>query len=96
MKLFSQVFQRYDDLNSSVQENIAGIRVVKSFVREDYEKKKFSKAATNLYNLFVKAESLLAFNNPVMNLVVYGCIILLSWFGAKLIVADELTTGELT
>lgn len=96
MKLFSQVFQRYDDLNSSVQENIAGIRVVKSFVRESYEKKKFSKAATNLYNLFVKAESLLAFNNPVMNLVVYGCIILLSWFGAKLIVADELTTGELT
>ncbi len=96
MKLFSQVFQRYDDLNSSVQENIAGIRVVKSFVRESYEKKKFSKAATNLYNLFVKAESLLAFNNPVMNLVVYGCIILLSWFGAKLIVTDELTTGELT
>ena len=96
MKLFSQVFQRYDDLNSSVQENIAGIRVVKSFVRESYEKKKFSKAATNLCNLFVKAESLLAFNNPVMNLVVYGCIILLSWFGAKLIVADELTTGELT
>ena len=96
MKLFSQVFQRYDDLNSSVQENIAGIRVVKSFVRESYEEKKFSKAATNLYNLFVKAESLLAFNNPVMNLVVYGCIILLSWFGAKLIVADELTTGELT
>ena len=96
MKLFSQVFQRYDDLNSSVQENIAGIRVVKSFVRESYEKKKFSKAATNLYNLFVKAESLLAFNNPVMNLVVYGCIILLSWFGAKLIVANELTTGELT
>ncbi len=95
-KIFKQVFNKYDDLNASVQENISGIRVVKAFVREDYENKKFIKAAENLYKMFVKAESLLAFNNPAMMIVIYGCIIALSWFGAKFIVAGNLTTGELT
>ena len=75
---------------------MTAIRVVKSFVREDYENSKFTKAAQNLYRLFVKAEGLLAFNNPVMMLVVYGCIIALSWFGAQYIVVGDLTTGELT
>ena len=95
-KLFTQVFQQYDQLNSSVQENVSAIRVVKAFVREDYEKLKFTKAAQGLYNLYVKAESLMAFNNPIMNMVVYGCIIALSWFGAHFIVGGTLTTGELT
>lgn len=96
VKLFAQVFQRYDDLNSSVQENIAAIRVVKAFVREDFEKKKFGKAAEALYKLFVKTESLQALNHPIMMLVVYGCIISLSWFGAQFIVVGDLTTGQLT
>ena len=96
VKLFAQVFQRYDDLNSSVQENIAAIRVVKAFVREDFEKKKFGKAAEALYTLFVKTESLQALNHPLMMLVVYGCIISLSWFGAQFIVVGDLTTGQLT
>lgn len=96
VKLFAQVFQRYDDLNSSVQENIAAIRVVKAFVREDFENKKFSKAAEALYKLFVKTESLQALNHPIMMLVVYGCIISLSWFGAQFIVVGDLTTGQLT
>lgn len=95
-KIFSHVFHKYDDLNASVQENISAIRVVKAFVREDHENEKFTKAAENLYNLFVKAESRLAFNNPLMMLVIYGCIIALSWFGAQFIVAGDLTTGELT
>lgn len=95
-KIFSRVFHKYDDLNASVQENISAIRVVKAFVREDHENEKFTKAAENLYNLFVKAESRLAFNNPLMMLVIYGCIIALSWFGAQFIVAGDLTTGELT
>lgn len=94
--LFNEVFRRYDDLNASVQENIAAIRVVKAFVREDHENDKFNRAASNLYRLFVKAEGLLALNNPVMMFVVYGCIILLSWFGARYIVAGSLTTGSLT
>ena len=96
VKLFAQVFQRYDDLNSSVQENIAAIRVVKAFVREDFEKKKFGKAAEALYKLFVKTESLQALNHTIMMLVVYGCIISLSWFGAQFIVVGDLTTGQLT
>ena len=96
VKLFAQVFQRYDDLNGSVQENISAIRVVKAFVREDFENKKFSKAANALYRLFVKTESLQALNHPIMMLVVYGCIISLSWFGAQFIVIGELTTGQLT
>lgn len=95
-KVFDRVFRKYDDLNASVQENISAIRVVKAFVREDHENDKFTKAANNLYRLFVKAEKLLAFNSPVMMLVVYGCIVALSWFGAQFIVAGDLTTGELT
>ena len=95
-KLFQQVFERYDDLNQSVQENIHAIRVVKAFVREDYENRKFSKAAEGLYKLYVRAESLMALNHPVMNIVVYGCIIALSWWGAHFIVGGTLTTGELT
>ena len=95
-KLFDEVFKKYDALNVSVQENVSAIRVVKAYVRETYENKKFEKAAQNLYRLFVKAEGILAFNNPVMMLVVYGCIIGLSWFGANYIVIGELTTGELT
>lgn len=95
-KIFDQVFQKYDDLNTSVQENVTGIRVVKAFVREEYENNKFTKAAENLYRLFVKAEGLIAFNNPAMMLIIYGCIIALSWFGANYIVIGELTTGELT
>ena len=96
LPVFNEVFRKYDDLNASVQENVSAIRVVKAFVREDHENKKFSKAAQTLYNLFVKAESNLALNNPVMMLVVYGCIIALSWFGAQFVVAGNLTTGELT
>ncbi|MBR4081735.1 MAG: ABC transporter ATP-binding protein, partial [Clostridia bacterium] len=82
-KLFDQVFHRYDDLNASVQENVTAIRVVKAFVREEHEESKFNRAAENVYRLFVKAESIIAFNGPVMMLVVYGCIIALSWFGAQ-------------
>ena len=95
-KLFSQVFHKYDDLNASVQENVSAIRVVKAFVREDYEKNKFAAAAENIYRLFVKAEGRLTLNNPVMMLVVYGCMIALSWFGAHFIVVGDLTTGQLT
>ena len=95
-KLFTQVFQQYDQLNSSVQENVSAIRVVKAFVREDYENRKFSKAAEGLYKLYVRAESLMALNHPVMNLVVYGCIIAISWFGAQFVVGGTLTTGEIT
>ena len=96
VKLFTQVFKKYDDLNNVVQENVSAIRVVKAFVREDFENKKFSKAARALYSLFVRTESLMALNHPVMMVVVYGCIIALSWFGAKNIVGGELTTGQLT
>ena len=96
MKLFTQVFLRYDDLNGAVQENIAAIRVVKAFVREDFENTKFRRAAEALYNLFVKTETLQAINHPIMMLVVYGCIMALSWFGAHFIVDGELTTGQLT
>ncbi|MDY6294202.1 MAG: ABC transporter ATP-binding protein [Bacteroidales bacterium] len=96
VKLFSQVFKKYDDLNGVVQENVSAIRVVKAFVREDFENKKFSKAARALYNLFVRTEGLMALNHPVMMIVVYGCIISLSWFGAKHIVVGDLTTGQLT
>ena len=95
-KLFNQVFEKYDALNANVQENISGIRVVKSYVQEDKEISKFDRAITNLYKLFVKAESLVAINNPLMMFTVYACIIALSWFGAKRIVAGALTTGELT
>ena len=96
MPLFTKVFEKYDNLNASVQENVTAIRVVKSFVREDYEKEKFKKAADTLYRMFVKAEGILALNNPSMYLAMYGCIIALSWFGAKMIVGGTLTTGQLT
>ncbi len=95
-KLFVKIFERYDNLNGVIQENISGIRVVKAYVREDHELSKFDKAAFSLYGLNVKAESLMALNHPVMNLVVYGCIIALSWFGAHYIVGGTLTTGQLT
>lgn len=94
--VFDDVFKKYDDLNASVQENVTGIRVVKAFVREEYENKKFKKAAENLYRLFVKAESTLAFNSPVMMTAVYSCILGVSWIGAKLVAGGELTTGNLT
>lgn len=94
--MFDKVFRRYDDLNASVQENISAIRVVKAFVREDHENRKFTTAADNIYKMFVKVESLLAFNNPAMMITVYGSILLISWFGANMITAGSLTTGELT
>ena len=96
MKIFNQVFQKYDDLNASVQENVSAIRVVKAFVREDYENTKFSNASNNLYRLSVKAEGLLAFNNPAMMVAVYFCIIAVSWMGAHFIVGGSLSTGDLT
>lgn len=95
-RIFDVVFKKYDDLNASVQENISAIRVVKAYVREDYENKKFTGAAKRLYEMFVKAESILAFNNPVMMLTIYGCVLSLSWFGASFIVSKTMTTGELT
>lgn len=92
---FMEVFPKYDDLNASVQENVSAIRVVKAYVREKYEKKKFTDASRNIYNMFVKAENIIAFNNPVMQITVYSCIIAISWLGAKMIVGGTLTTGEL-
>ncbi len=96
LKIFNQLFRKYDDLNASVQENISAIRVVKAFVREDYENVKFSKASKKLYDLSVKAEGLLAFNNPAMMIAIYFCIISVSWFGAQFIVGGSMTTGDLT
>ena len=95
MKHFSHVFEKYDDLNASVQENVTGIRVVKSFVREDYEIKKFKNASANIFKMFAKAESIIAFNAPSMQFTVYSCILLISWIGAKMVVTSQLTTGEL-
>ena len=96
LPVFQEVFSKYDDLNASVQENVSGIRVVKAFVREDYENKKFSKAAEQLCRLFIKAESLLALNNPIMMLVIYGCIICLSWSGAVSYPHLELADGTVS
>ena len=93
---FEKMLKQYDGMNAAVQENLIGIRVVKAFVREDYENVRFARAADNLYRLYVKAEGLMAWNHPIMNMVVYGCIIALSWFGAHYIVEGTLTTGELT
>ncbi len=93
---FRKVFNTYDDLNASVQENVNGIRVVKAYVRGDYEDEKFKKTSSLIYKLFVKAENYLVFNQPLMQLTVYACIIGISWFGAHLIVGGSLTTGELT
>ena len=94
-KYFTQVFEKYDDLNASVQENVTGIRVVKAFVREDYEKERFTNASRNVYGMFVRAEKLISVNAPMMQFTVYGCILLVSWFGARLVVMEGLTTGEL-
>ena len=94
--LFRSVFKKYDDLNASVQENVSAIRVVKAFVREDYEKKKFGKAAENLYHMFVKAETLVVNNQPIMMLAIFGSMLGLSWLGAHYIVLGTLTEGELT
>lgn len=95
-KYFSQVFEKYDELNASIQENVSAIRVVKSFVREDHEVKKFNRATNNLYRLFVKAENAMVSVSPLMMMTVYACIIAISWFGANMIVGGEMTTGELT
>ena len=94
-KYFQQVFRRYDDLNASVQENVSAIRVVKAYVREDYEKDRFHTAAENIYEMFIKAEMNIAGVMPVMMSVVYACILLISWFGAHMIISKELGTGEL-
>lgn len=96
MKYFRQLFPKYDLLNESIQENVGAVRVVKSFVREDYEKEKFKQKANDLAYISKKAESVLAFNNPSMMFAVYFCILMLSWFGAKFIVVGDLTTGQLT
>jgi len=96
MKVFTEAFKKYDDLNASIQENVSAIRVVKAYVREDFEQKKFKKASGNLYKMFVKAESLIALNSPVMMFVIYSCIMLISWLGAKNVVAGTMTTGELS
>lgn len=95
MKYFDRAFKRYDDLNESVQENVSAIRVVKAYVREDYEKKRFSKAAQNIYDVFVKAESLVVYNSPLMQFTVYACILLISWLGAHMVISSTLTTGDL-
>ena len=94
-KYFQQAFPKYDDLNESVQENVSAIRVVKAYVREKQETSKLRRASENIYNIFVKAETNLVFNAPMMQTAVYTCILLVSWFGAKMIASDSLTTGEL-
>ena len=94
-KYFQQAFPKYDDLNASVQENVSAIRVVKAYVRENYETDKFHKASQNIYKIFVKAEKNLSYNAPLMQFTVYGCILLISWLGAKMIVGTSMTTGEL-
>ena len=98
-RYFKAAFPKYDELNASVQENVSAIRVVKAYVREDHEKKKFKKASHNIYNLFVKAENVIVFNSPAMQFAVYGCILLISWLGAHMIVGSGetvLTRGDLT
>ena len=94
-KCFQEVFQKYDDLNAGIQENISAVRVVKAYVREDYETFKFQKACNRVYELFVKAEKLVVMNMPLMQFTVYSCILGISWLGAKMIVGGNLTTGEL-
>ena len=94
-RYFNQVFPKYDDLNESVQENVSAIRVVKAFVREDYERTRFTTASGSLYNMFVKAERVVSMNAPVMMATVYTCILLISWVGAKMVVGSSLATGEL-
>lgn len=96
MKYFQRAFIKYDDLNESVEENVSAIRVVKAYVREEYEKKKFKKASKNIYDMLVKAENIVIWNSPSMMLTVYTCIILISWFGAHLVVGSSLEVGELS
>lgn len=98
-RYFKQAFPKYDELNESVQENVSAIRVVKAYVREEHEDKKFKKASNNIYSMFVKAENVLVFNNPAMMVAIYTCMLLISWIGAKLIVSSNetaLTVGNLT
>jgi len=95
MKYFSRMFEKYDELNESVQENVSAIRVVKAFVREDYEKKRFNRASDNLRKMGVSAERIVSLNAPIMIFTIYSCILLISWFGANMIVSKDLTTGEL-
>lgn len=95
-KYFNSIFQKYDDLNASVQENVSAIRVVKAYVREDYEKEKFTRASSNVCHLFTKAESMIVLNMPIMQFTVYTCILGISWMGAKMIVGSSLSTGELS
>lgn len=94
-KIFDVAFQKYDDLNASVQENVTGIRTVKAYVREKFETEKFKKASNEIYKIFCKAEKNLLYNSPAMQFTMYSCLILLSWLGAKMIVVGDLTTGEL-
>lgn len=94
--IFRKMFEKYDEFNSSIQENVTGIRVVKAFVREDFEKEKFGKAAYQIYSLSVKAESIIALNGPIMTSIIYACMLLLAWFGAHFIVSGTMTTGNLT
>lgn len=96
MKHFTQAFPKYDDLNESVQENVSAIRVVKAYVREEHENEKFKTASGNIYKIFCKAEGIVAWNGPVMNLTIYSCIILISWIGAHMIVQDSLSIGHFT
>ena len=93
--IFTRVFKRYDKLNSIVQENLHGIRVVKSFVREDHETEKFKSVSEDIYRDFTKAEKIVNYNMPVMQVCIYACILLISWFAARLIVYGDMTTGEL-
>lgn len=93
--MFGRAFKKYDEMNANVQENISGIRVVKAYVREKYENAKFHNSSNNIYSMFIKIERILVLNNPVMMFTVYCCIILISWFGAHMIVSDELSTGQL-
>ncbi len=95
VKYFQEAFPKYDEMNEAVQENVSAIRVVKAYVREKEETKKFKKTSENIYNIFVKAEKNLVFNTPVMQITVYSCILLISWLGAKMIVGGDMTTGEL-
>lgn len=94
-RYFQQIFPKYDDLNASVQENVSAIRVVKAYVREDYENERFTKASGNIFRMFSKAENILTWNAPLMQITVYGCILAISWLGAQMIVTDVLTTGQL-
>ena len=94
-KYFSQAFPKYDEMNAAVQENVSAIRVVKAYVREEEETTKFKKTSENIYKIFCKAESIIVYNSPIMQLTVYSCILLISWLGAKMIVGSTLSTGNL-